>query len=1163
VSADIRERAESVQRRATDPAASAWVGASAGTGKTKVLTDRALRLLLGGTAPSRLLCITFTRAAAAEMANRITARLAAWATAGEAELDGDLERLLGRAPTPEERGLARRLFAAVLDAPGGMKIQTIHALCQSLLARFPLEAGVAPHFQVLDERSAADMLLDAREAVLAGARLGADGATQEDVGMAEAVAEVVTHATEAGFARLMEALVGERGKLVRLLRAYGGVDGTVGALSARLGLGPDDDEPVLLADACRDDRIDLLGLRLAVQAMGDGAVTDQKRGAAIAAWLAEPERRAERFADYLAAFFTKQGDGPVFAKLIHADALAAAPGADVVLAAEAERLVRVRERLRRVRLLRRTAALMHLGAAILEAYERHKAARALLDYDDLVYLAHELLKGSGAAAWVLYKLDGGLDHVLVDEAQDTNPEQWSVIRALTDEFFAGEGRAEVPRSVFAVGDTKQSIFSFQRADPAMFTAMRDGYAAQVEAARGEWRRVDLGISFRSTAAVLDTVDAVFADPEARDGVVSDGAAPRHSAARTGHGGRVELWPLAAPDPAGDETPWTLPTEAAGAEAPRSRLARLVAWHIWRWTTASEADCPEAWLPARGRRVLPRDVLVLVRRRNAFVVELVRALKERGVPVAGVDRMVLRDQVAVMDLVALGRFLLLPEDDLTLAVVLKGPFVGLDDMALFDLAYGRGERSLWAELSRRRAEPRWAAAHAFLAALLAKADYVPSFELYAEVLGPRQGREMLLGRLGPDAADPIEEFLSLALTYEASHTPSLEGFLHWLTAGAQEVKRDLDQGGGEVRVMTVHGAKGLQAPIVILPDTASVPQLRDELLWLDGEPDLLLWPPGMARQDGVSAAARTARERAMRQEHRRLLYVAMTRAEDRLYVCGWAGRSTVPDDCWYRRIEAGLRERAIPFAFEPPSSLAGTWTGAALRLETPQEAAPEDDRAAAAQAPALDVVPDWARRPAPAEPEPPRPLAPSRPDVPDPPLRSPLAAPGVDPYRRGRLVHALLEALPDLAEAERAAACRRYLARPAHGLDEEAREAIARETLAVLDDPRFAPLFAPGSRPEVPIVGRVSGRVVSGQVDRLVVTDEAVLVVDYKSNRPPPVDASQVPPAYLRQMAAYAAVLAQVYPGRAMRCALLWTDGPHLMPLSEAALAAHAPGQHAP
>ncbi len=1134
------------QRRAADPASSVWVAASAGSGKTKALTDRVLRLLLGGAAPERLLCLTFTKAAAAEMALRINRRLGAWTMLADDDLDASLEALSGKTPDSALRIRARCLFATVLDAPGGLKILTIHAFCQSLLGRFPLEAGIAPHFEVLDERETAGLLAAAQTAVLARARGGGDGR------LAEALDVVVLHAGEETFIELMASLRAARSRLRRVIEGAGSLDGAIAATYGLIGVAPGATPERAIAEACAEGAFNRDALSAAARALEAGSEAERRRGVAIAAWLAAPEHQREAaFDSYRALFLTADNSPRAESGLMTKKTRTGDPEAFEALLAEQDGLARCIEKRNAAIVGRATAALLTLGGAMLAEYDMRKKSRARLDYDDLILGARDLLAGGdGAAAWVLYKLDGGLDHMLIDEAQDTSPEQWQVAAALADEFFTGEGASDIARTLFIVGDEKQSIFSFQGADLAALETMRATFRARVEGAAARWEEVGLETSFRSTTVVLKAVDSLFALDQARDGVAFKDHQIRHRAHRKGDAGLVELWPLTAADEIAEEAPWTTPVTRRASHSPRARLAQYIADRIARWLDDEER------LESRDRAIRPGDIMVLVRTRSPFVEELVRALKGHGVAVAGADRMVLSEQLAVMDLVALAEFLLLPEDDLNLAVVLKGPLMGLDEDQLFDLAHDRREPRLWRELVRRRDHNEaFAQAHEALAELLARVDYTPPFELFADLLGARGGRRKLVARLGPDANDPIDEFLSLTLAFERGGPPSLQGFLHWLAAGDVQVKRDLDQGRNEVRVMTVHGAKGLEAPIVIMPDTTGLPYGGGaKPLWHEGDPGAMLWPGRAAFDEQRCRDARTQARTNDMEEYRRLLYVAMTRAEDRLYIAGWQARKSIPDGCWYRLIEAGLAGLAEPFDFDG-------WEGRGARLAEPQTATAKA-APAAAEAPApVDLPPPYAVGPPPPEQSPPRPLAPSH--MPalslEPGALSPLTA-GADDRRflRGRVIHRLLQILPEIAPGNRQAACGRLLARLAPGLDQEALDAIAAEVFAILDDHRFRDLFGPASRAEAPLIGVIGDVVVSGQVDRLVVGAETVMVIDYKTNRPPPRNEAEVAPAYVAQMAAYRAGLAQIYPDKTITCALLWTDGPWLMALRDEILDDYAP-----
>ncbi|MBR9898949.1 MAG: double-strand break repair helicase AddA [Rhodospirillales bacterium] len=1137
-----------LQRNASDPTASVWVSASAGAGKTKVLSDRVLRLMLSGTEPHRILCLTFTKAAAAEMANRVNERLGLWATMEDRDLQADLANLAGAAPSADETIRARQLFARVLDAPGGMKIQTIHAFCQSLLRRFPLEAGLAPHFEIMDDRTAAETMADVQEEVLAFARTGRD----DD--LAHALSVVTGQVREGAFGEVMSELARERGRLKRMLANLGGAKRMRDAVYKALGVPVGLDDETILTKALSDDAFDRDGLMRGLAALEAGTKTDKARVPALAQFLEKTtvEDRLAVFNEYRSVFFTTAGEPR--AKLItKAAAENHSMGADA-LEQECARLVEVDRQRKAAAMAGATSALITIGNAMLDRYATKKALHARLDYDDLILTSLQLLqRQAGIAGWVLFKLDEGLDHVLIDEAQDTNPEQWEVVRILAEEFFIDAGRhADKPRTIFAVGDAKQSIYSFQRADPEKFAEMRRYFRERAREIAADWREVPMNISFRSTDAVLGTVDRVFAGPVARQGVGDDGADVLHSPFRVGQAGRIELWPAVEPEERAPEAPWTPPTRIVRLEDPEIRLARVIAGRIRHAIDEKEI------LTSRGRPVRAGDFMILVRRRTAFVDEVVKALKERNVPVAGVDRMQITDQLAVMDLVAFGRFLLMPEDDLTLAEVLKSPLIGLDDDQLFEIAHNR-TRTLWHALREKAAVVEdgspFARAYAFLFKWLGRVDYERPFELYAELLGGRgeeaRGvRARLVGRLGIEANDPIDEFLNLAMGYEADHAPTLQGFLHWLMAGDAEIKRDLEQSGrDEVRIMTVHGAKGLQAPIVFLPDTMQVPTQAPNLFWKEDR-NLMFWLPRVALETDLVARLRDDIALKRDQEYNRLLYVALTRAEDRLYICGWQGRRKAPEHCWYNLCSQAMEGYAKPAQIDLSAYSGSGWDGEGWIWETEQSQAPKPDRtddvADSQESPKRHLI----RAVAPTESFPPKPLAPSRMIEEDEVHQSPLGGDQGQSFKRGLLIHKLLELLPDLPEQTRRKAAERFLAQPIHALDPDQQIEIANETLGIFDNPAFAPVFAPGSRAEVPLVGIVGGDVVSAQIDRLVVRDDEVMIVDYKTNRPPPRDVEDTPRAYRRQMSIYRAALAQMYPGKTVRCFILWTNGPWMVELPE-------------
>lgn len=1103
-------RLTSEQSRAADPKASAWVEASAGTGKTHVLTARMLNLLLSGTAPDRVLALTFTKAAAAEMANRILNHLGAWAVMEDAALAQEIEALSGKRPKAEGVERARKLFAQVLDLPQGLNIQTIHAFCQSLLGRFPVESGLPPQFKVMDERTQDEILSATRDDLMANVK------SHEGSGLNAALAHVVTLAGESQFNSLMAALIRERVQLGRLRPL--GVDGVTSAIRRVLNLPLDLTAGDVLRDACA--QVNEAAVERAAKALGQGGKTDLKRADTLASWLSLDELgRITGFDGYCSAFLTK--DAKPMARLATKKVVEADSQALDILLDEAERLALVKERLALLDFAKRSADLLHVGLALSAQFDVMKQRLGLADYDDLIAKTAALLTEQDMAGWVLYKLDGGIDHILIDEAQDTNPEQWRVIEALSQEFFAGEGAKKQERTIFAVGDVKQSIYGFQRAAPKLFDHYQNLFTKSVKQAGQRFETVPLDLSFRSTDAVLGLVDAVF-DGDAARGLSFSERQIRHRPHRNGHAGRVELWPTFKPIADEVQEEWEPPIEAKFGDHPQARLANHIADEIQHWIRGEK-------LPARDRAIRPGDIMVLVRRRTAFVDLLVGALKARAIPVAGVDRFDLLSPLAVEDLLALARFAVLPDDDLNLACVLKGPFIGFDDDVLFDLAYGR-QHGLWRVLREKAAgDEKLDRARRFLSAILARADFTPPFEFFEYILNEKGGRRNILARLGREAEEAVDELLNQALNFEINHCPSLDGFLHWIHAHASEVKRDAEQTGNAVRIMTVHGSKGLQAPVVILPDSCQMPKDDAPLLTLsDDAVDLPLWYKRKADAIGAVGVAKSIREAETLAETKRLLYVALTRAEDRLIVTGWENSRGRANGCWYDLVEDGFVR------------LETRMEGEVQVFETEQRVAPQMDKAEVAHKKPI-ALPEWAQRAAPLEATPPRPLAPSLEDA-GPAAISPLSDGGGDVYKRGRLIHKLLERLPDMDVALRSGFAQSYLERSAGEYDQAWRDRLVDDVMRLLQDARFADLFSQDALAEAPLTGLIKDRVVMGQVDRLLIKDNVVIFADYKTNRLAPAKRDDIPKAYLKQMAAYHAVLAKIYPDKRVEGVLLWTSG---------------------
>jgi ATP-dependent helicase/nuclease subunit A len=1142
------DRTRKNQYEASDPHLSAWVIANAGSGKTHVLTQRVIRLLLDGADPSSILCLTFTKIAAAEMARRVFEALGDWAMLPEQKLGAAIAEMQGRPPTTEEVRQARRLFAKALETPGGLKIQTIHAFCERLLHQFPFEANVPGHFTVLDDAAAAALIETARSEVTDGA------AAKPQSRLGQAMRYLAERANDQQIGEALDAVIRKRDELRLWIERSaegeaGSIDDALADLRRRLGLGPEETEDAVCREICE----------AAGWGRGDCAALADALAASLAStphnWdaRAQPELRAVLTAEMtvveanarLSFFLTEGKDRPHgqrFGKAFANSQLGLAES----FVKEADRLVALAARLNLARAYSATEAALVVGDAILQAYHAAKRRSGMLDFTDLIAKTRNLLSRADASAWVLYKLDRRIDHILVDEAQDTSPDQWAVVKAIAEDFFSGEGAAAARRTIFAVGDDKQSIFGFQGAAPQMLAEMREYFARKVAETGQPFVARPLFLSFRSTREVLKAVDEVFT-PDLAERITAVGY-EAHSSHRDDKPGHVVLMPRIVRQKPEEPEEWTEPYDAPSAA--ETQLAKILASEI--------ARIRGTVLPS-GQRLSDGEILVLVRRRDAFHAAMNRELRKLLIPTAGADRIPVATHIAVLDLLALADVMLLPEDDLQLAALLKSPLVGLTEDELMRLAVGRNG-SLWSML-RSAGEMRLRQAAERLIRWHGMADQVTPFRFFATVLGPDGGRRAFRARLGGEAEEVLDTFLSQALAYENIEAPSLQGFLRFVRANESDIKREAEEASRGVRVMTVHGAKGLEADVVFLADTGGlvvVPGQREVLTQIGqgrGDP-AFLWRRRVDESPEIQLQAFALEDDKARREYLRLLYVAMTRARDVLYIAGIKGATTDrTEPGWYSLVARALAKEAERDPETGELAASYVWPP---QLRPPR--APEGGEAVTAEAAAS--VPAWLTEPTPPPQPAPEPLRPSR-ALADPDPRSDfggaqgdlsLAGRG-EALIRGRALHRLLQVLPGLpAETRQAAAERLLLSEVADG---DAAQEIWREAEAVMADPALARLLGPESRAEIAIVGRVvtvrGEYAVSGQIDRLVRGPDGWSLLDFKTNRLVPETSEEAEPAYVLQLALYRRLLMEMDPGADVAATLFWTAGPKIMPIPVAAM----------
>lgn len=1069
-----------------------WVSASAGTGKTKILTDRILMLLLAGEEPQKILCLTFTKAAAAEMKERLLQYTLEWATCSEASLNEKLTDFLGAIPSQDQKEKARSIFVSLIDVTPGVRITTIHSFCQSLLAQFPVEAGITPFFRILAEHESQELLKNAVEEALTFSATFSS--------LKESITLLTERCHVSTFTEIIEDLIGRPERLQKILRkrdeaAYYGLEEIFGCLQSE----KTEDYIKLFYEVQKERTLDI---RNASDCLMEGGKADIARGKAIQAWIYLKEvPTLENFNSYASHFLTLEGD--IRKNLVSKSVSQTYPSILECLIKEAQFLWEVVQKQKSLSNMKMTKALYDLGAAILENYERQKIAQHSLDYNDLIHKTKFLLTHPELAAWVLYKLDGGINHILVDEAQDTNDTQWEIIHALTEEFYAGESARSVSRTLFAVGDPKQSIYSFQGTSPTIFKKKNIFYQHRIQEAQKNFCTLSLEKSFRSTPVILEVVNAVCSFEEIKTSINAIDEEILHVSHYEKKGGTVELWPLIE----------VYNKEING----REQLSMCLAQKIKTWLDQ------KLYLEMQGRPVEASDVLILLRERGSLMASLISALKAQGIPVAGPDRLTLLNEIVIQDLIALGEFLLLPEDDLNLACVLKSPLIALTEEDLFNLAYNRQGETLWARLQQF---PQYQMHLDFLLDLRNKVDYVGPFALYADLLNRLEGRKKFHARLGDECLDAIEEFLTLCLEYEKTQCASMQGFLSWLKTVDIQVKRDFSKANGGVRVMTVHGAKGLQAPIVILAETTTKPTWRDKFLWQEEPDTLLLWASSHDELPHHLKKIKETLQAEQLDEYWRLLYVAMTRAEEHLYIAGVKSR-TAATDSWYDVLSKVLEPISQKIEFKEDFL-----KGQGLKLYKPCQT--ERDLSLNKSSASINQkysLPEYLQRP---------------------PVQEELS--------ENLMIHLIEENLfkTEYTDEElQRVILRKLLKHLPLGLlqsyDNEAQkifkqfysfvprnlfEQLYKIAKNVLNHQNLKYLFVSTAYAELPFAGYYQGKQVTGVIDRIVVLEQVVHVVVYKTGGMLPGNLSSQDK---KEMSIYQSIVQNLFPEKSIKMFFLWVE----------------------
>lgn len=862
-----------LQQQASNPRTSVWVNASAGSGKTKVLTDRILRLLLEGTLPSQITCLTFTRTAAAEMRERLNKRLENWILFSEEELREDLFDLTGMPPCTEQLKEARLLYGKVCDSQPELALQTFHSFCQSILQRFPIETSLSPNFSLADEAAQHRILKDLKQKILENPSFKLTHPRLHD-----GLETLAGFMPESMFINILDEVIAKRFKFRTLFENHNSFESCL-----------EDQKRFILNNELRFDSFEashqtiyfskkIIEISSAlypfIQQLESGNVTEQS----IADYLkyvqalesgSTKQSEDTAWIQVKTVFLTKAGTirSRLISKKLEQQVASLGPILDSFIT-QLTKLVEL-EKILLTWLC--TEATLKVAYEFYILYEESKAQLGLIDFDDVIFKVENLLQDPELSASVLFFLDKKIDHILMDEAQDTTPSQWKIIELIVQELLVVHDQ----KTFFVVGDPKQSIYSFQGADHNLFVTMHDYFKKFFEKAHLPWLSINMITSYRSTSTVLATVDRVCNTLPFLHKLQNEEI--KHLPFRKTTEGRVHFWPLIKRK----EQQEKIGAFSNATDVLQKELAEMLANHIETWCLSQPV------LPSTGLPVEPKDIMILVRRRSNLITYLTKALKKRKIPVNGQDRLQLWENLAIQDLYAIGCWVVRPFDDFALACVLKSPLIRIEEKELLVLRASSHEKTLWDTICTRRAT--YPKEFSLLEELLNEAEKKSPHDFYVYLLEYYGLESWYTSQITPATSMYINLFLEQTLepAYEQPGLESLDVFLSDIYQNKDRSYPRPNAQDNSVKIMTIHGAKGRQAPIVILPDITQTPITRDNIHWFNSQPYLYLavTPPNISLPSYLKSYLMKEEQHKIN-EYMRLLYVAMTRAEDHLFFSGY-------------------------------------------------------------------------------------------------------------------------------------------------------------------------------------------------------------------------------------------------------------------------------------
>ncbi len=1065
------------QLKASDPNISVWTMASAGTGKTKVLIDRLMKLLVRGANPQKILCLTFTKAAANEIKLRINQEIERWSKSDDDELQLMLKNLFGFDPKKQFLSKAKNLLPELFKSPEPIKICTIHAFCQYVLKKFPIEAGISPTFKIIDELLMHQVLEKLKKELFF------------EKSCKNAIKYFAQNFHETTIDEILHEIIS--GKFLSLTDSFSDAQTYKGYLSQKIGIPMNNTEDIVQSYVLNIPIKEQISLKS--ENSKDAEIINS-----INAYLSlSLKEKIRRWRNLNAIFLNTDQNKRV--SILSKKTKDQNPHLAELLKEWQINFANLIKEIANNTALNASCYLYEIAESLLAKYQSFKVQNEYLDYEDLVFFTNKLLSKSIDKDWVLYKLDGGIDHILVDEAQDTSASQWHVIQNLISDFFSGQSRQD-DRTIFVVGDEKQSIYSFQGADIKALQNTKYLISSGMKNANKDYKNVQLTNCYRSTQVVVDFIQKSLNQSSANFKV------PDVKSMRPTSLGRVELWPMLPQLGQKKGAFWPAPTQIHTHEATKVQVSRIIASYVKNLLSK------KIILPSTKAAIKESDITILVQRRNAFTDLLIDSLRKEGLSVCGLDRIKLQSNLSILDVIAIAKFVLLPSDNLNCAIVLKSPLFNLKENELHEIVFGK---TIWNNLCSSTNPVHKEIFSKMQDILKLYADYSVSdfFFLLLDCLGLRT---LLLEANCKSDDQVIDEFLQVTKRFESEIGGNLYNFVDWFENNELQVKRDpLSEGG--IKIMTVHAAKGLESSVVILPNAISLNINENRICWI--EDDCVLFLP-RDKSDLITSYKALEEEKSY-QEYLRLMYVALSRCKDYLIICSDSSHKEAHKSSWYSIASNAIMQLGVSIKSELLEQL-GLKGNIWVLQSQDFEICKKNEELLAPKTKESLITQKWSQG---------SPSATALSQIASPPLEEEDSA-----ALYGSIVHKLLE---ESANGELPQEIFNHPLLFRLSLEERTKTISRLKNLFSTDF--WQGLFNDKVYTEVPFFDHKNDQSFVGRIDLLAVSEFEVRIVDYKTDAFVPKSEKDIPTKYLEQMHRYKTAISKIYPNQKISAFILWFE----------------------